>query len=116
MNLCSKRLIRPVNFRNRDSSIYWIEAPLNYETNQELPLTQFKATFYNAKNIQDCLIVFGRTATSLRLTIRLLIGEVGEGLPNHSQKVKDLEQVICSHKECLDELAKEALRKIGVQV
>jgi hypothetical protein len=100
------------NIVNRHASMYWINGPAFYQTNHPLGAeTQFRVAFYwNAKNLYDCLVNFGRSATALRLVIRRRVGEEGERSAELSGKIAALEQALRSIAEQLDPFSKTLLR------
>jgi len=107
------------NIVNKLAGMYWVVGPIHYETNRSLAESPGRMTafYWNAKNLRRCQLNFGRSATALRLVVRKALGPGGETTSDMAQKIDDLEQVLRSHSDHLEHIAKEVLRKeVGLVV
>ncbi len=106
------------NLVNIQARMHWIQGPLKYQTNHPLSKAEEIQTafYYNAKNLPDCLLNFGRTATDLAITMhRYFGGEMGK-IPTILEKAEMLKQVLLLFSEHLEPTAKKALNaELGIQ-
>ena len=106
------------NIVNRAAGMYWVVGPLRYETNvSPLDSKDWRiAFFWNTKNLDRCLLNFGRTATALRLVIRVASGG-DEAVRWGEERINILEQALRSYSDHLEPLAKQVLHEhVGLSV
>jgi len=97
------------NIVNKNAGMYWVIGPEEYETNKSINnQNAYRIAFYwNPNNLDRCKLNFGRCATALRVVIRRAYGVDREN--DIKKSIEDLEQVLRSHKECLEPLAIQVL-------
>jgi hypothetical protein len=110
-------LIDRQNIVNRGAGMYWVVGPVSYDTNlSPMGSGQTRVAFYwNAKNLRECLLNFGRATTALRLVLAL--GVERERLPDWAHRIEGVEQVLGAFSDYLEPLAKKSLKKqVGLDV
>jgi hypothetical protein len=102
------------NIVNKGAGIYWVIGPVEYETNKPLPdkpLTSIRF-YWNPRNLQKCIVNFGRSASALRVVERAAWGEDKEAEEELKTMIQDLERVLISYKDTLEPEVVSMLRSV----
>jgi hypothetical protein len=97
------------NIVNRSAGFYWTLGIREWTTNEPIR-PDVEWFFSHPQNLEVCARNFGRSATALRAIYRRVWGETGENVEPAATRIRDLNQVLRSHRHLLSGLAKKSLK------
>ncbi len=95
--------------------MYYVVGPRGHVTNEPVDPKSLAEFFYwNARNLPECLMNFGRSAAALRSVLRAGLGEDGEKQDAWARRISDLESALRAYSEFLTPVARSTLEKLGM--